>query len=87
MRIPFVTPIDYPALEPTDQVTRRAALLEAHHLLQDLNDNVMQRLFATGIGLQALVNQLGDPDLADQLRRQIADLDDTLNEIRARVFG
>lgn len=76
-----------PSPDRTQDTDVSTDVLEAHRLLQDLNDNVMQRLFATGVGLQALVNQLGDPDLADQLRRHIADLDDTLNQIRARVFS
>jgi signal transduction histidine kinase len=82
-----VTRINPPAPGHVDDAARRDGLQEAHRLLQDLNDNVMQRLFATGVGLQALVNQLGDRELADQLQRHIADLDDTLNEIRTRVFG
>ena len=82
-----MTRIDYPAPGDVDNVVRRDALLEANRLLEDLNDDVMQRLFGTGIGLEALVNELGDADLADRLRRHIADLDDTLTQIRARVFG
>jgi two-component system, NarL family, sensor histidine kinase DevS len=63
-------------------------LLEVRHrIAQDLHDNVMQRLFATGVGLQAIAEQPLDPELADRLRRHVADLDDTIDEIRTRVFG
>lgn len=60
---------------------------DAHRLPSELNDSIMQRLFATGVGLQALANELGDPGLVERLERHIADLDDTLNEIRSRAFG
>jgi GAF domain-containing protein len=63
------------------------ALEERHKLAQDLHDNVIQRLFATGVGLQALAGQSADPALTDRLTRHIADLDETIDQIRTRVFG
>src|SRR4051812_9988748 len=62
-------------------------LEDRHRIAQDLHDNVMQRLFATGVGLQALADQRLDPDTGGRLRRYIADLDDTIEQIRNRVFG
>jgi signal transduction histidine kinase len=56
-------------------------------IAEDLHDNVMQRLFATGVGLQGLANQDLDPNVAQRLRGHIADLDETIDEIRTRVFG
>jgi len=61
---------------------------DRHRIAQDLHDNVMQRLFATGVGLQALADDdRMEPVLAARLRRHVADLDQTIEEIRARVFG
>ena len=61
---------------------------DRHRIAQDLHDNVMQRLFATGVGLDALAGQAGlDPAVADRLRRYVTDLDQTIEQIRARVFG
>lgn len=54
--------------------------------LADLHDSVLQRVYATGIGLQALVGELPDSELADRLRTHIADLDVTLDGIRATLF-
>lgn len=51
--------------------------------LTELHENVLQRVYATGVGLQALVAQVGDADLAARLLGHIADLDVTLDEIRA----
>jgi signal transduction histidine kinase len=62
-------------------------LEDRHRIAQDLHDNVMQRLFATGVGLQALTDQQPDGPLAARLRRHIVDLDETIDEIRSRVFG
>ena len=54
--------------------------------LAGLHENVLQRVYATGVGLQALVGQLPDDELAARLRTHIADLDVTLDEIRATLF-
>jgi GAF domain-containing protein len=62
-------------------------LEDRHRIAQDLHDNVIQRLFAVGVGLQSLTEQPLDADLADRLGRHIADLDETIDEIRNRVFG
>jgi GAF domain-containing protein len=54
---------------------------------EDLSDTVMQRLFATGVGLQALAEQRLDPEIAERLRRYIGELDETIDQIRSRVFS
>jgi signal transduction histidine kinase len=53
----------------------------------DLHDNVIQRLFATGVGLQRLADGGLSPDDAATLRRHINDLDETIAQVRDRVFG
>jgi GAF domain-containing protein len=61
---------------------------DRHRIAQDLHDNVMQRLFATGVGLEALADRDDlDPAVADRLRGYVTDLDQTIEQIRARVFG
>ena len=62
-------------------------LEDRHKVAQDLHDSVMQRLFATGVGLQAIAGQRLDPDITARLSQHIADLDETIDEIRSRVFG
>ena len=56
-------------------------------VIEDLHENVIQRVYATGVGLQALVGQLPDAELANRLRRHILDLGDTLDEIRSTLDG
>lgn len=59
-----------------------------HRIAQDLHDNVMQRLFATGVGLESLAGSAElDPAVGERLRRHVTDLDQTIEQIRARVFG
>jgi GAF domain-containing protein len=62
-------------------------LEDRHQLAQDLHDNVMQRLFATGVGLQSMASQPLDEPVLERLRRYIQELDETIDEIRDRVFG
>jgi signal transduction histidine kinase len=56
-------------------------------VLSELHEDVMQRLFATGLGLQALIGQVPDEELRDRLRRYVGDLDDTLDEIRMTLLS
>ena len=77
------------ALELNDARADAASLRvleERHRIAQDLHDNVMQRLFAIGVGLQSLAGELA-PEPEARLRRHVADLDETIEQIRARVFG
>jgi signal transduction histidine kinase len=48
-------------------------------------DVVVQRLFATGMGIEAIVAQLEDRELADRLSRHVSDLDETTEEIRRAI--
>ena len=59
---------------------------ERDRLARDLHDTVIQRLFAVGLTLQGLA---GRPDAAavrDRLHRIIADVDDTIRQVRTSIF-
>lgn len=60
-----------------------------HRIAQDMHDNLIQRLFATGMGLQVLAERCEgqDEDLARRLHRYIDELDETIDQVRERVFG
>ncbi|WP_375487213.1 GAF domain-containing protein [uncultured Jatrophihabitans sp.] len=62
-------------------------LEDRHRIAKDLHDNVMQRLFAIGVGLQSMAGGSLPPDTARRLTRYISDLDETIDDIRTRVFG
>ena len=57
---------------------------ESEHLDAFL-DVVVQRLFATGMGIEAIVGQLPDGELADRLAQHVSDLDETTEEIRRAI--
>lgn len=67
---------------------RVIVLAERERIAQDLHDLVIQRLFATGLSLQAITK---DPDLPerdlDRVREAIDNLDSTVQQIRSSVFA
>jgi signal transduction histidine kinase len=67
---------------------RVIVLAERERIAQDLHDLVIQRLFATGLSLQAMTK---DPDLPerdlDRVRAAIDNLDSTIQQIRSSVFA
>ncbi|MEV4227401.1 GAF domain-containing sensor histidine kinase [Streptomyces bobili] len=57
-------------------------------IARDLHDLVIQRLFADGLTLQAVLGRGGGrPDSADRIQRVVDDLDDTIKVIRSTIFG
>jgi signal transduction histidine kinase len=68
---------------------RRLELIEDRERIgRDLHDTVIQRLFATGLSLQALVRRVDDrPEVAERLARAVDDVDATVKEIRSTIFA
>jgi GAF domain-containing protein len=66
---------------------RDAALGEdRERIAADLHDTVIQRLFATGLALEASV-RLAPPDLAERIAQAVTDLDETIRQIRSAIFA
>jgi signal transduction histidine kinase len=66
---------------------QRAALFgDRERIAADLHDHVIQRLFAAGLSLQALVGPLGPGPLGDRLLAAIRSLDETILQIRSSIF-
>jgi signal transduction histidine kinase len=59
---------------------------ERDRIARDLHDDVIQRLFAAGMSLQALHGGLGDGPQADRLERSIAEIDRTVGGIRSAIY-
>ena len=77
------------ALELSDARTdqeRLAVLEDRDRIAQDLHDHVIQRLFATGLSVQVAARLTEEPELRERLTRSAADLDDTIQQIRASIF-
>lgn len=70
------------------QVQHLSLIADRERIGRDLHDTVIQRLFATGLSLQATQRRLTDqPDITERLERAVDDIDSTVREIRATVFA
>jgi signal transduction histidine kinase len=77
------------AIENTRLHTRLAevALLEdRERIARDLHDTVIQRLFATGLMLQAGHRLAIVPEVADRIERAVNNIDEVIRDIRTSVF-
>jgi signal transduction histidine kinase len=55
-------------------------------IARDLHDRVIQRLFATGLQLQSTLRRSPDPVVQMRIQQAVADLDETVREIRTSIF-
>ncbi|HVL03088.1 MAG TPA: GAF domain-containing protein, partial [Acidimicrobiales bacterium] len=70
------------------QRVKDLALVEDHErIARDLHDTVIQRLFATGLSLQATSRLTTDPEVRARLAAAVDDLDLTVKHIRSAIFG
>ena len=66
---------------------QRLALLEDRdRIARDLHDHVIQRLFAIGLTVQGLAVAGGNEQQSRKLDQVVADLDDTIRQIRTSIF-
>jgi signal transduction histidine kinase len=78
------------ALELAD--VRRAAeqvtmLHDRERIARDLHDQVIQRLYATGMSLQGALPLIARPEVKERVNRAVDALDDTIGEIRSAIFA
>ncbi len=65
---------------------QRLVVLRDHaQTARDLHDQVIQRLFAAGLTMQSMAATAAVPELSDRMENVIADLNDTIREIRASI--
>ncbi|GLZ40232.1 GAF domain-containing protein [Actinokineospora sp. NBRC 105648] len=70
------------------QDRQRLALYEERdRIARDLHDLVIQRLFAIGLGLQGLKRAPGQPEAGERLTGYVAEIDQTIREIRRSIFS
>jgi signal transduction histidine kinase len=63
-----------------------AVISDRERIARDLHDVVIQRLFATGMQLQAAAMRVPDTETRERLDRSVADLDATIRDVRATIF-
>jgi signal transduction histidine kinase len=68
---------------------RRLELIEDRERIgRDLHDTVIQRLFATGLSLQAAIRRVdGQSEIGTRLEQAVDDIDTTVKEIRSTIFA
>ena len=76
------------AHEATQEAARRVLLLEDRgRIARDLHDQVIGRLFATGLGIQSLAGRMNDPEDGARLNAFVDDLDRAIQTIRHSIFA
>jgi signal transduction histidine kinase len=63
-----------------------AVISDRERIARDLHDVVIQRLFATGMQLQAAGLRAVDDEVRDLVQRSAAELDTTIRDVRATIF-
>jgi signal transduction histidine kinase len=68
------------------RVQEVAVYEERDRLARDLHDTVIQRLFAIGLSLQSMAAGPAASRSPDRLSETIADIDDTIRQVRTSIF-
>jgi signal transduction histidine kinase len=69
-----------------ERIQELALLHDRERIARDLHDTVIQRLFATGLGLQGLARLVDNIEVADRIQVAVDELDATIREIRSVIF-
>jgi signal transduction histidine kinase len=77
------------ALELADKQRQQRMLdllADRDRIAGDLHDHVIQRLFASGMSLQAIVGRIADTEAHNRVINVVTQLDETMREIRTSIF-
>lgn len=73
--------------ELLDVTSRLADMNSREQIARDLHDTVIQRLFATGMGLQSAANSPNKDTLAERTMEAVDQIDEAIRELRQAIFG
>ncbi|MPZ78971.1 MAG: GAF domain-containing protein [Actinophytocola sp.] len=77
------------ALELADKQRQQRmldVLADRDRIAGDLHDHVIQRLFAAGMSLQAIVGRIRDTEARNRVTGVVGQLDETMRDIRTSIF-
>lgn len=77
------------ALELADKQRQQRMLdllADRDRIAGDLHDHVIQRLFAAGMSLQAIVGRISDTEARTRVTNVVVQLDETMRDIRTSIF-
>jgi signal transduction histidine kinase len=69
------------------RVQRLTVAADRERIARDLHDTVIQRLFAVGLVLQSSLPLVDNAELGQRMETAIADLDDTIRQVRTTIFS
>ncbi len=69
-----------------ERLQKAAVTEERERIARELHDTVIQRLFAIGLMLESAGSLVSEPNARTRLERAVADLDETVHQIRATIF-
>jgi signal transduction histidine kinase len=69
------------------ELERLGRLEDRERIARNLHDTVIQRLFAVGMTLQAIVPRLGGTTEGDRVVQAVNDIDETIRDIRSSIFA
>jgi signal transduction histidine kinase len=69
------------------EAERLSVYQDRDRIARDLHDLVIQRLYATGMSLQATIPMITRPEVADRVTRAVDSMDQTIKEIRGAIFA
>ena len=68
------------------RVAELALFEDRERIARELHDTVIQRLFATGLALQATIRLVVRPEVVERLQALVEDLDVTVRHVRSAIF-
>jgi signal transduction histidine kinase len=68
------------------RVADLALFEDRERIARELHDTVIQRLFASGLTLQATVRLIDRPEVVERLQSIVEDLDETVRHVRSAIF-
>ena len=69
------------------EAERLSVLEDRERIAQDLHDLVIQRLYATGMSLEATMPMITRPEAASRITNAVDAMDETIKDIRATIFA